>query len=112
VDNYKKALCGIISNSQANEEQVYQSPKKDEIKRTETAKETLVGNNKQIIMSALGEELYNNVYEFLKFHRRKGSDEAWIISELKYMVGGNRVLMSHCQNLDMIVYMEMMKPMY
>lgn len=48
------------------------------------------------IQNALGPELYNHVYEFLKYHRRKGTDEAVMISELKYMVGGNRVLMSHC----------------
>ena len=47
-------------------------------------------------MSALGEDLFNNVYEFLKYHRRKGTEESKMIAELKYMVGGNRVLMSHC----------------
>lgn len=74
-----------------------------------STKETLLGNNKAIIQSALGNELYSYVYEFLKYHRRKGTDEASMIGELKQMVGGNRVLMSHCQNLDGIVYMEMMK---
>lgn len=68
-----------------------------------------MGNNKLIIKNALGDELYNNVYEFLKYHRKRETDEAQMIGELKYMVGGNRVLMTHCQNLDGIVYMEMMK---
>jgi len=49
------------------------------------------------------------VYEFLKFHRAKGTDEAIMIQELKRIVGGDRVKMSHCQNLDGIVYMEMIK---
>jgi hypothetical protein len=69
----------------------------------------LVGNNKLVIMNALGSDLYNRVYEFLKYHRNKGTDEASMISELKNMVGGNRVLMSHCQNLDGIVFMELLK---
>ena len=45
-------------------------------------------------MSTMGPELYQKVYEFLKFNRRKGTDEALIHAKIKDMVGGNRNLMS------------------
>ena len=35
----------------------------------------MVGNNKMRIKEALGESLFNDVYDFLKYHRRKGTDE-------------------------------------
>ena len=57
-------------------------------------KELLVGNKKHMIMSTMGPELYQKVYEFLKFNRRKGTDEALIHAKIKDMVGGNKNLMS------------------
>lgn len=41
-------------------------------------------------MNALGPDLYNHVYEFLKYHRRKGTDEAVMHAEIKSIVGGNK----------------------
>ena len=89
-----------------------QSPlKKDSGKMQEPAlvKNQMMGNNKLQIQSALGEELFNHVYDFLKYHRRKGTEESQIYSELKNMVGGNRQKMNHIFNLDGIVFMEMMQ---
>ena len=60
-------------------------------------------------MSALGPDLYNHVYEFLKYHRRKGTDEAMMHAEIKNIVGGDKRLMNVCFNLDLIVYMELMQ---
>jgi hypothetical protein len=57
----------------------------------------------------MGESLFNRVYEFIKYHRMRGTDEAVMHNELKHMVGGNKVLMSHCFNLDIIVFMEQMQ---
>ena len=68
-----------------------------------------MSNNKQIIHDALGKELYANVYEFLKFHRKKGTDEAKMHQEIKFMVNNNKQLMNHCFNLDCIVFMELMQ---
>ena len=69
----------------------------------------LVGNNKLVIQHTLGDELYKRVYEFLKFNRRKGTDESHIHSEIKKMVGGDKRLMNQCFNLDGIVFMELLK---
>lgn len=60
-------------------------------------------------MHALGEDLFNQVYEFLKYHRRKGTAEGIMYNELREMVGGNRVIMNHIFNLDGIVFMEQMQ---
>jgi hypothetical protein len=60
-------------------------------------------------MNALGEDLYRRVYEFLKFNRRKETDEYIIHSEIKRMVNGDKKLLTHCFNLDGIVFMEIMK---
>ena len=43
-----------------------------------------------VIKNALGEQLFNDVYDFLKYHRRKGTDERVMHAEIKNMVGGNR----------------------
>ncbi len=59
-------------------------------------------------MNALGPELYNKVYEFLKYHRRKGTDEAYMHGEIKKMVNGDKRLLNHCFNLDGIVFMELL----
>ena len=53
--------------------------------------------------------MYKKVYEFLKFNRRKGTDEGLIHAEIKKMVGGDKRLMNHCFNLDGIVFMELMR---
>lgn len=68
-----------------------------------------MGNSKLVIMKALGKDLFDCVYEFLKYHRRKGTDEAIMHREIKNMVGGNRALMNHCFNLDGIVFMELIQ---
>lgn len=95
LNNYKKALTETPKKEVVIQDD---SPKKIEsqMKQQVNQKETMLGNNKTIIQSALGTELFTNVYEFLKYHRRKGTDEMKMIAELKNMVGGNRVLMSHC----------------
>lgn len=62
-----------------------------------------------MIQNALGRDLYQKVYEFLKFNRRKGTDEALITGKIKEMVGGDRAMMSHCFVLDGIVFMEILK---
>jgi len=49
------------------------------------------------------------VYEFLKFNRRKGTDEALIHAKIKDMVGGHKSTLSLCFELDVIVYMEILK---
>lgn len=104
MDNYKRILEGNIQVA------IEDSPKKtDSISKQVETKVQVLGNNKSIIMSALGEDLFNRVYEFLKYHRRRGTDEAQMHSEIKQMVGGNRVLMNHCFNLDGIVFMEIMQ---
>lgn len=41
-------------------------------------------------MNALGEDLYNDVYQFLVKHRKLGTDEAMVQGELRYMVNNNR----------------------
>jgi hypothetical protein len=53
--------------------------------------------------------MYKKVYEFLKFNRRKGTDEALIHQEIKRMVGGDKKLMNHCFNLDGIIFMELLR---
>ena len=55
-----------------------------------------MGNNKLNIKRALGDELFTQVYDFLKYHRRKNTDESIMIAQLKQMVGGNRMLLSNC----------------
>lgn len=67
-----------------------------------------MGNQKQIIANALGSDLYNKVYEFLKYHRRRGTDESVMHAEIKKMVYGDRKLLNHCFNLDGIVFMELL----
>lgn len=62
-----------------------------------------------MILNEMGADLYQKVYEFLKFNRRKGTDEALIFAKIKDMVGGNRSMMSHCFVLDGIVFMEIQK---
>lgn len=57
----------------------------------------------------MGSDLFQKVYEFLKFNRRKQTDEALIFSKIKDMVGGNKALMSKCFELDGIVFMEIQK---
>jgi hypothetical protein len=107
IDNYQKVLNGIIEQC---DDYVQSTPKRSEIVQKQVeGKEQLIGNNRLIIMNALGEDLYKRVYEFLKFNRRKGTNEAHIHSEIKNMVGGDRRLMNHCFNLDGIVFMELMK---
>ena len=68
----------------------------------------MMSNNKLQIKQALGDQLYNHVYDFLKYHRRKGTDEKWMHAEIKNMVNGNRLLLNHCFNLDGIVFMELL----
>ena len=68
-----------------------------------------MGNNKYNVQKALGEDLFYQVYDFLKYNRRKGTDEVRIHQELKKMVGGDKRLMTHCFNLDGIVFMELLK---
>jgi hypothetical protein len=53
--------------------------------------------------------LYKNVYEFLKFNIRKGTDEGVIHAEIKKMVGGDKAKMNHCFNLNCILFMELLK---
>jgi len=55
-----------------------------------------MGNNKQQILNALGPELYKTVYDFIKYHRRKGTDERIMHSEIKNMVNGSKSLMNYC----------------
>ena len=62
-----------------------------------------------VIQNALGSDMYKKVYEFLKFNRRKGTDEALIHQEIKRMVGGDKKLMNHCFNLDGIIFMELLR---
>jgi hypothetical protein len=57
----------------------------------------------------MGADLFQKVYEFLKFNRRKGTDEALIHSKIKDMVGGNKAMMSQCFELDVIVFMEIQR---
>ena len=67
----------------------------------------MLGNNKLRIQEALGPQKFNEVYTFLKLHRAKGTDDQLVRAELQRMVNGRKDLMSHCQYLDGIVYMEM-----
>lgn len=60
-------------------------------------------------MNALGPELFNHVYDFLRYHRAKKTDEALMHADIKNMVGGDKRLMNVCFNLDLIVYMELMQ---
>jgi len=57
----------------------------------------------------MGADLFQKVYEFLKFNRRKGTDEAQIYAKIKDMVGGNKSTLSLCFELDGIVFMEILK---
>jgi hypothetical protein len=38
----------------------------------------------------------------------KGTDEAAMHAQLKQMVGGKKILLNHCFNLDGIVFMELL----
>lgn len=69
----------------------------------------MLGNGKQAAQNALGVELYQQVYEFLKYHRRRATDEGAMHAHIKEMVGGNKNLLNHCFNLDGIVFMELMQ---
>lgn len=87
MKNYERILSGVIEEC---DEVIQSSPKKEMVQRQVETKELLVGNNKLQIMKALGEDLYRQVYEFLKFNRRKGTDEALVHQEIKRMVNGDR----------------------
>ena len=68
----------------------------------------MVSAQKAQIRECLGEGMYGQVYEFLKYHRRKGTDEQYMHGEIKKMVGGDRKKMNYCFNLDGIVFMELL----
>ena len=105
VKYYNRVLSGIIDEV---EEQPVIKKSDSVIQRQAEAKGQLMGNNKLVIMGALGKDLYNHVYEFLKYHRRKGTDERYMHEEIKKMVGGNKVMLNHCFNLDGIIFMELL----
>ena len=54
----------------------------------------MIGNNKQIIKEALGDQLYQSVYEVIRYHRKKGTAEKDVYKEIGYMVNNNRELMA------------------
>lgn len=59
-------------------------------------------------MNGLGPELYQKIYEFLKFNRRKGTDEEYMHSKIKGMVNGDKRLLSLCFELDTVVFQELL----
>jgi hypothetical protein len=100
VDNYKRILEGDIKEVEDI------SPKKSD-ERLLVSQGDKFGNQRLQIKNALGDELYMMAYEFIKYHRRKGTDEAVMHAELKKMVGGDKRLMNFCFNLDGIVFLEL-----
>lgn len=63
-----------------------------------------MGNKKFELQSKMGEDLYQRVYEFIKFNRRKGTDEQLMLAKVKEMVGGDKKTMSLCFELDGLVF--------
>ncbi len=59
-------------------------------------------------MAALGPELYQKIYEFLKYNRRKGTNEEYMHSKIIEIVHGDRRLLSLCFELDTVVYQELL----
>lgn len=84
------------------------SPQKKEVEKQTEDKRNVLGNQLHQIKTALGSELFQKVYEFLKYHRRRGTDEAHMHSEIKKMVYGDKRLLNYCFNLDGIVFMELL----
>lgn len=91
MDNYKRILSGHI-----NEVDDSPSKKGSIVEKQMEAKSALVGNNKQAIINGLGHDLFSHVYEFLKYHRRRGTDEKIMHEEIRNMVRGDKTLMTLC----------------
>jgi hypothetical protein len=109
MKNYQRILSGVIEEPDQHPDFTSKKSETEIVQKQAENKEQLVGNNKLGIQAALGEALFRQVYEFLKFSRRKGTDEALIHAEIKRMVGGDRRLLNFCFNLDGIVFMELLK---
>ena len=103
MDNYTRVLSGHINDV------VEASPQQTQVKQMQEQNLQLVGDGKKIIEEHLGTALFNKVYEFLKYHRQKGTDEAKMYAQLKLMVGNNKMYMNHCFKLDGIVFMEILR---
>jgi len=54
----------------------------------------MIGNNKYLIKEALGEQVYDSVYEIIRYHRKRGTAEKDVYKEIGYMVNSNRELMA------------------
>lgn len=66
-------------------------------------------NNKTQIKQALGVELYEKVYSFLKEERRKETDDRKIQQRLRKMLPKDKRMLSKCSDLDQIVVMELLR---
>jgi len=61
-----------------------------------------------MLQERLGPGLYSKIYDFLKFNRRKGTDEAVMHERIKEIVGGDKKIMSLCFELDGLVFLELL----
>ena len=67
-----------------------------------------MGNKKFDIRNKMGEDLFQRIYEFIKFNRRKGTDEALMHDKIKDMVNGDKRMLSLCFELDGLVFIEIL----
>eukprot|EP00347_Sterkiella_histriomuscorum_P014193 403361812 len=109
VKNYLRILSGVIEEPE--EELVLQSRMSQETALKQEAKQTLVGNKKQYIMNGLGQDVYQRMYEFLKFNRRKGTNEEDLYRNIRQMLNNDRRMLTLVFELDGLVFMELQNEM-
>lgn len=64
---------------------------------------------KEDIKAQIGEQQFTEIYEFLKYHRQKQTDEDQVQQEIKYMTNGNRALMASAFQIDCIIFKELLQ---
>ena len=62
---------------------------------------------KEELKSLIGEHQFNEIYELLKYHRQKDTDEEEVQSQIKYMTNNNKQLKSIAFQIDCLIVKEM-----
>jgi hypothetical protein len=64
-------------------------------------------NQKNEIVSMIGQDKFDQIYEFLKYHRQKQTEEDRVQQEIKFMTNGDKTLMNHAFQIDCLIFKEL-----
>lgn len=114
LDNYKRVLSGDITlpgekslkKKSGGMPPISEAPSSAELDPG-TMSKLRDAKEKKVLLDYFGEDLYHDIYNYLKEARMKEVDDRVIQSQMKYFVGSqNKEALSMCFKLDQIVFKE------